>query len=131
VYRVSDDDIEEDDEEHKKFLDKKFETNLIGDKTRLSDEKNEFRLSISRKIESAAKMKEQMTQKQLMDKETSLFCPCLRVRRGFKLQVVTAILVIAVFTERYCFYVSVYKTKFFGYLLILLVSLLNMIVQAL
>jgi len=131
VYRVSDDDIEEDDEEHKKFLDKKFETNLIGDKTRLSDEKNEFRLSISRKIESAAKMKEQMSQKQLMDKETSLFCPCLRVRRGFKLQVVTAILVLAVFTERYCFYVSVYKTKFFGYLLILLVSLLNMIVQAL
>jgi len=131
VYRVSDDDVEEDDEEHKKFLDKKFETNLIGDKTRLSDEKNEFRLSISRKIESAAKMKEQMTQKQLMDKETSLFCPCLRVRRGFKLKVVTAILVLAVFTERYCFYVSVYKTKFFGYLLILLVSLLNMIVQAL
>jgi len=131
VYRVSVDDVEEDDEEHKKFLDKKFETNLIGDKTRLSDEKNEFRLSISRKIESAAKMKEQMTQKQLMDKETSLFCPCLRVRRGFKLQVVTAILVLAVFTERYCFYVSVYKTKFFGYLLILLVSLLNMIVQAL
>lgn len=131
MYRVSVDDVEEDDEEHKKFLDKKFETNLIGDKTRLSDEKNEFRLSISRKIESAAKMKEQMTQKQLMDKETSLFCPCLRVRRGFKLQVVTAILVLAVFTERYCFYVSVYKTKFFGYLLILLVSLLNMIVQAL
>ena len=131
MYRISVDDVEEDDEEHKKFLDKKFETNLIGDKTRLSDEKNEFRLSISRKIESAAKMKEQMTQKQLMDKETSLFCPCLRVRRGFKLQVVTAILVIAVFTERYCFYVSVYKTKFFGYLLILLVSLLNMIVQAL
>lgn len=131
MYRVSDDDVEEDDEEHKRFLDKKFETNLIGDKTRLSDEKNEFRLSISRKIESAAKMKEQMSQKQLMDKETSLFCPCLRVRRGFKLQVVTAILVLAVFTERYCFYVSVYKTKFFGYLLILLVSLLNMIVQAL
>jgi len=131
VYRVSDADVEEDDEEHKKFFDKKLETNLIGDKTRLSDEKNEFRLSISRKIESAAKMKEQMSQKQLMDKETSLFCPCLRVRRGFKLQVVTAILVLAVFTERYCFYVSVYKTKFFGYLLILLVSLLNMIVQAL
>jgi hypothetical protein len=131
VYQVSVDDVEEDDEEHKKFFDKKLETNLIGEKTRLSDEKNEFRLSISRKIESAAKMKEQMTQKQLMDKETSLFCPCLRVRRGFKLQVVTAILVLAVFTERYCFYVSVYKTKFFGYLLILLVSLLNMIVQAL
>ncbi len=69
-----------------------------------------------------------MTEKQLMDKETSLFCPCLRVKRGFKLKVVTAILVLAVFAERYCFIVSVYKAKYFGYLLILLVSLLNVIV---
>ncbi len=67
---------------------------------------------------------------QLMDKETSLFCPCIRVKRSFKLKVVTAILVLAVFAERYCFYVSVFKAKYFGYLLILLVSLLNMIMQA-
>ena len=71
-----------------------------------------------------------ITEKQLMDKETSLFCPCLRVKRGFKLKVVTAILIVAVFAERYCFFVSIYKTKYFGYLLILLVSLLNMVVQA-
>ena len=96
----------------------------------MSEPNNEFRLSISRKIESAAKIKQQMalTEKQRMDKETSLFCPCLRVKRGFKLKVVTVILVLAVFAERYFFLVSVYKTKYFGYLLILLVSLLYMIV---
>ena len=69
-------------------------------------------------------------QQSLMDKETSLFCPCIRVRRGFKLKVVTALLVLAVFLERYTFIVSVYKTKFFGYLLILFVIFLNVIFQA-
>lgn len=67
----------------------------------------------------------------LMDKETSLFCPCVRVKRGFKIKVVTALLVVAVFMERYCFFVSVYKTKYFGYLLILFVIFLNVILQAL
>ncbi len=104
-------------------------------KTRVSEAQhsnNEFRMSISKKIQNAPKLKQQnsASQKQLMDKETSLFCPCLRVKRGFKLKVVTAILVLAVFAERYCFFVSVYKTKYFGYLLILIVSLLNMLVQA-
>ena len=65
-----------------------------------------------------------------MDKETSLFCPCIRVKRGFKLKVVTGLLVLAVFMERYCFIVSVYKTKYFGYLLILFVIFLNVILQA-
>ena len=121
------------DDEQKRFFDSKLKNSHIDNKTRVSDAlatNNEFRLSISRKIESAAKLKQQMTmtEKQLMDKETSLFCPCLRVKRGFKLKVVTAILVLAVFAERYCFLVSVYKTKYFGYLLILLVSLLNVIV---
>jgi hypothetical protein len=69
-------------------------------------------------------------QQSLMDKETSLFCPCIRVRRGFKLKVVTALLVLAVFLERYTFIVSVYKTKFFGYLLILFVIFLNVMIQA-
>jgi hypothetical protein len=85
-------------------------------------------MSISKKIEQVKTKR--MMQEQLMDKETSLFCPCLRVKRGFKLKVVTAILFLAVFGERYCFYVSIYKTKYFGYLLILLVSLFNMIMQA-
>lgn len=62
-----------------------------------------------------------------MEKETSLFCPWVRVKRGLKMKVVTAILVVAVFMERYCFIVSVYKTKYFGYLLILFVIFLNTI----
>lgn len=65
-----------------------------------------------------------------MDKETSLFFPCIRVKRGFKLKVVTALLVLAVLMERFTFFVSVYRTKFFGYLLILFVIFLNMLLQA-
>lgn len=65
-----------------------------------------------------------------MEKETSLFCPWVRVKRGFKLKVVTALLVGAVFMERYSFIVSVYKTKYYGYLLILFVIFLNVILQA-
>lgn len=64
-----------------------------------------------------------------MDKETSLFFPCIRVKRGLKLKIVTALLVLAVFFERYCFIVSVYKTKYFGYLLILFVMFLNALFQ--
>lgn len=66
-----------------------------------------------------------------MEKETSLFCPWVRVKRGFKMKVVTGLLVVSVFTERYCFVVQVYKTKYFGYLLILFVIFLNMIFQSL
>lgn len=65
-----------------------------------------------------------------MEKETSLFCPWVRVKRGLKLKVVTIMLVLSVFMERYCFIVSVYKTKYFGYLLILFVIFLNMVLQA-
>ena len=65
-----------------------------------------------------------------MEKETSLFCPWVRVKRGLKMKVVTGLLVVSVFTERYCFLVQVYKTKYFGYLLILFVIFLNMIFQS-
>ena len=65
-----------------------------------------------------------------MEKETSLFCPWVRVKRGFKLKIVTALLALSMFMERYTFIVSVYKTKYFGYLLILFVIFLNVILQA-
>jgi hypothetical protein len=65
-----------------------------------------------------------------MDKETSLFFPCIRVKRGFKLKVVTVLLFLAMFMERYTFFVSVYRTKYFGYILILFVIFLNMVLQA-
>jgi hypothetical protein len=62
-----------------------------------------------------------------MEKETSLFCPWVRVKRGLKLKIVTALLVASMFMERYTFIVSVYKTKYFGYLLILCVILMNVL----
>jgi hypothetical protein len=65
-----------------------------------------------------------------MEKETSLFCPWVRVKRGLKMKIVTCLLVLSVFVERYCFLVSVYKTKYFGYLLILFVIFLNVIFQS-
>jgi hypothetical protein len=65
-----------------------------------------------------------------MEKETSLFCPWIRVKRGLKMKIVTVILALAVFMERYCFIVSVYKTKYFGYMLILFVIFFNMLLQA-
>lgn len=44
-----------------------------------------------------------------------------------KIIIVTVLLVLALFAERYCFLVSVYKTKYFGYVLILIVIFLNSI----
>ena len=43
------------------------------------------------------------------------------------MMIVTIMLIIALFAERYCFIVTVYKTKYFGYVLILFVILLNAI----
>ena len=39
--------------------------------------------------------------------------------------IATVLLVLALFLERYCFLVTVYKTKYFGYVLILIVIFLN------
>lgn len=47
--------------------------------------------------------------------------------RSRKMLFVTILLVLALFFERYCFLVSVYKTKFFGYVLIIIVIFLNAI----
>jgi len=47
------------------------------------------------------------------------------MRRLTKIRVITALLVIALVMERYCFLTTVYKTKHFGYVLILIVILLN------
>ncbi len=53
-------DVGEDDEQ-KRFFDSKLKNSHIDNKTRVSEQNNEFRMSISRKIESAAKIKQQMT----------------------------------------------------------------------
>jgi hypothetical protein len=61
VHHTSQDieDVGEDDEQ-KRFFESKLKNSYIDNKTRVSDAipaNNEFRLSISRKIESAAKLK--------------------------------------------------------------------------
>jgi len=96
------------------------------------DEKGrgEYKIEIARKTTFAGSKQIQVqivSQKDLMEKETSLFFPCIRVKRGFKLKVVTVLLCLAMFTERYTFFVSVYRTKYFGYILILFVIFLNML----
>lgn len=42
-----------------------------------------------------------------------------------KLKIAVVFLIFALFFERYCFLVTVYKTKYFGYVLILIVIFLN------
>lgn len=63
--------------------------------------------------------------KKLMDKESTLIFKCWKMKRSTKVAIVTVLLILALFAERYCFMVSVYKTKFFGYVLILIVIFLN------
>lgn len=63
--RVSQDieDVDEDDEQ-RRFFDQKLKNSNIDNKTRVSEalhSNNEFRMSISKKIESAAKLKQQFT----------------------------------------------------------------------
>mmetsp|Transcript_44947 Transcript_44947/g.43525 ORF Transcript_44947/g.43525 Transcript_44947/m.43525 type:complete len:135 (+) Transcript_44947:104-508(+) len=57
---------------------------------------------------------------------TFLF-PCWRMPRETKLKITAAGLLISIFMERYCFITTVYKTKFYGYVLIFIVILLNAI----
>ena len=61
-HRVVSQDIEDvdEDDEQKRFFDSKLKNSNIENKTRVSEaihSNNEFRLSISKKIESAAKLK--------------------------------------------------------------------------
>ena len=65
------------------------------------------------------------------DKKTSLFSlHWLQVKRSTKNQITTGLLVVALFLERYCFLVTVYKTKYFGYMTILTVIFFNTIFNA-
>ena len=51
----------------------------------------------------------------------------LRVKRKTLTALVTGFLVLSLLMERFCFIVTVYKTKFYGYVLILIVIALNCI----
>lgn len=43
------------------------------------------------------------------------------------IKILLAFLVVALFFERYCFAIAVYKTKYYGYILIILVIFFNTI----
>ena len=49
----------------------------------------------------------------------------LRLRKSMMAVLMTCLLVFALLLERMCFIVTVYKTKFYGYVLILIVIFLN------
>ena len=55
-----------------------------------------------------------------------LFKSC-RMRRTTLTMLVTCFLVLALIAERFCFIVTVYKTRYYGYVLILIVILFNSI----
>ena len=51
----------------------------------------------------------------------------LRMRKKTLTALVTGLLLVALFMERFCFVVTVYKTKFYGYVLILIIIMFNCI----
>jgi len=48
-----------------------------------------------------------------------------RISKSTLVQITTLALVLSLFMERYCFIVTVYKTKYFGYVMILIVIFFN------
>ena len=49
----------------------------------------------------------------------------LRLKKTTMIMVMTGILILSLFMERYCFIVTVYKTKYYGYVLILIAIFMN------
>ena len=50
-----------------------------------------------------------------------------KMKRSTLTAVVTGFLILSLLMERFCFIVTVYKTKYYGYVLILIVIMLNCI----
>ena len=51
----------------------------------------------------------------------------LRLRKKTMISIMTGFLVLSLLMERFCFIVTVYKTRYYGYVLILIVIALNCI----
>ena len=49
----------------------------------------------------------------------------LRLKKTTMVLLMTGLLILSLFMERYCFIVTVYETKYYGYVLILIVIFLN------
>lgn len=60
-------------------------------------------------------------------KDTYFIFKSFRMSHQSMIRCTTAALLLSIFTERYCFIVTVYKMKFYGYVLILIVIALNCI----
>ena len=60
-------------------------------------------------------------------KHTYFILKCCRIRVVNYVKLLLLILTVALFVERYCFAVALYKTKNYGYILILLVVFCNAI----
>lgn len=58
---------------------------------------------------------------------TYFLCKSWRMRRNTLTILVTCLLLLSLLMERFCFIVSVYKAKYYGYTLILIVIFLNCI----
>ena len=61
----------------------------------------------------------------LQDEMTYFVFPCFKVTRKRLITLTTATLFLSLFMERYCFICSVYKTKYYGYTLIMIVIFFN------
>lgn len=59
------------------------------------------------------------------DRQSYFVFPCLKVTQKTMITLTTIALCLSLFMERYCFIVTVYKTKYFGYVLIMTVLIFN------
>ena len=51
----------------------------------------------------------------------------LKLKRSTLTYIISSLLALSLFTERFCFITTVYKTRYYGYVLILMVTMLNCI----
>ena len=61
----------------------------------------------------------------LDDSMTYFVFKSLRLKKTSMVRLMTLLLVLSLIMERYCFIITVYKTKYYGYVLILIVIFLN------
>ena len=51
----------------------------------------------------------------------------LKLKRSTLTYIISSLLALSLFAERFCFITTVYKTRYYGYVLILMVTMLNCI----
>ena len=104
---------------------------LSNTKEKSQQQSKNQRLSQSRHSLKQKSVSGQLNPQYSLEEYTSFLLPFLRIKRSHKVVLIAAILVCALFLERYSFIVSVYKTKYYGYSVILIVIFLNTIFSGL